>query len=69
MISACPVRARVTARHITEHAEFAKVAEQGDNAQPRGTSVLLRDLGALRVLRVKAGQAARNAPTPRTPHP
>jgi len=85
MISACPVRARVTARHITEHAEFAKVAEQGDKTQTRGTSVL-RDLRALRFLRVEAGRAAGNAakagntrtrgtttlpkaPTPRTPHP
>jgi len=69
MIHSSPVRARVAARQIAEDAESAKVAEQGDNAQPRGTSVLLRDLAALRVLRVKAGQAARNAPTPRTPHP
>ena len=58
MTHASEVRARVTARRIAEHAEFAKVAEPGDNTQTRGTSALR----ALRVPRVMAGRATGNAP-------
>jgi hypothetical protein len=47
------VRALTAVRFNAEDAAFSKVAEIGVVAPPRGTSAL-RDLGVLRVLRVKA---------------
>jgi hypothetical protein len=57
-------RASVGARHITENAEFAKIAEHGDDA--RAFTNLLRVLGVLRALGDSAGRGGWNAPGRKT---